>query len=65
MAPKIIKQILLSLNRNIFFRKLFSFLKKIDNFEKVNVNNREIFILDMNYTTNYRIKTFFQRNRKH
>ena len=61
MAPKIIKQILLSLNRNIFFRKLFSFLKKIDNFEKVNVNNREIFILDMNYTTNYRIKTFFSK----
>ena len=61
MVSKIIKKILLFLNKNNIFRKLFSFIKKIDNFETVDVNNKEIFILDKNYTTNYRIKTFFSK----
>jgi FkbM family methyltransferase len=61
MKQSFIKKFILLLNKNFYFKKIFSFIKKIDQFDFVIVDNKKIFFLNTNYTTHYRIKSFFTK----
>lgn len=61
MFKSFIKKFINFLNKNSFFEKIFSYIKTIDNFEKVEFNNKNIYLLNVNNITHFRTKTLFSK----
>ena len=61
MIKNYIKILINFLNRISCFEKIFSYIKTIEKFEKVEFNKKKIYFLNVNNITNFRSKTLFYK----
>lgn len=61
MFKKFLNKLLINLNKFTFFKKIFNLIKLLENYKKIPINDKNIFLLDTNFVTNYRIRTFFSK----
>lgn len=61
MIKKFVIKVINFLNNYVIFKKIFNQIKLIETYKKVKIHDKNLYLLDTNFVTNYRIKTFFNK----